>query len=400
MDKYYSQSSALSSNLSVNGLRYTNVADAVAMLKPSRSLYVLEPNVIARSAADFVRVFPGKALYAVKTNPHPKAIKAVLQGGVEQFDVASLAEIKLVKRHAPLAEMHFMHPIKTPEDIHAAYFNYNVRNFVLDHKDELFKIMRETELAQDLNMTVRITLPKNDKAQIDFSSKFGANFEEAVDLLQKCRPVSRSLGISFHVGTQTKDAEAYARAIGHVANVIRAAGVAVDTINVGGGFPVAYDGDNQVCTVADCVYAIEQALEAHDLSHVDLLAEPGRVLVAKGGKLVARVELRKGDTLYINDGVYGGLFDAAKWLQTRFPVSAITCDRPFDGRMQGFRLMGPTCDSIDTLDGAFILPADIGMGDWIVFENCGAYSQAMRSDFNGFGASDTVCIYDRRSAKS
>lgn len=396
MTNHVLQGNALPQSLFENDFRQ----DVVLKHRPARPLYVMYPEAIQANANAFARAFPGKALYAVKTNPHLEAMKAVHRGGIQAFDVASLEEIRLVKGLYPHAEMHFMHPVKMPEDIYAAYFDYGVRHFVLDHEDELFKIMRETELAQDLNLTVRVSLPKNDKALIDFSSKFGASFDEALVLLEKCRPVSRSLGISFHVGTQTTDAKAYARAIAYCADILEASGVEIDTLNVGGGFPVAYEGDGHVFSVADCVSVIETALSEHGLSHLSLLAEPGRVLVANGAQLVTRVELRKGDMLYINDGVYGGLFDAAKWVGTQYPVNAVSCDRAFDGSRQDFRMAGPTCDSLDMMAGPFNLPADIGMGDWVVFDNVGAYSQVLRSDFNGFGAADVICVYDSRDSKS
>lgn len=389
----YQQGKALYSKL----YRYKAFQDLILEMRPSKPLYVVFPERITHAAEMFLGAFPGKALYAVKTNPDPDVLKALVKGGVCAFDVASLAEIQAIRSVSHSAELHFMHPVKMPEDIEAAYFDYGVRHFVLDHEEELFKIMRETELAQDLNLTVRIALPKNDKALIDFSSKFGASFDEAVALLQKCRTISKKLGLSFHVGTQTTDASVYTRATEYAARVMKASGVRVDSLNIGGGFPVAYVGDTEICTVSDCVAAVKEVLGEHGMSHMKLLSEPGRVLVAQGMKLVARVELRKGDMLYINDGVYGGLFDAAKWVGTHYPVSAITCDRAFNGDTQDYRLSGPTCDSLDMMQGPFNLPADIGIGDWIVFENVGAYSQVLRSDFNGFGHADKVCLAVKES---
>lgn len=363
----------------------------VKRFRPAKPLYIVDLAAMTRAAQDFCAAFPGTPLFAVKTNPDPQVLQAIARGGVKAFDVASLEEIKLVARAVPGAEMHFMHPVKAPEDIHAAYHEYGVRHFVLDHEDELFKIMRETDLAQDLNLTVRITLPRNESAAIDLSAKFGASFEEAVALLQKCRPVSRRLSVSFHVGTQNIDPARYGFAIAHVARLVDAAQVPLDVVNVGGGFPVSYVDQPHVPGVQTCVETLTHALDAYGLTGVDLLAEPGRVLVASGAYLVARVELRKGDLLYINDGVYGGLFDAARWVQTQFPVHGVSCDRPFNGQMQAYRLAGPTCDSLDMMQGPFALPADIGMGDWVVFSQVGAYSQCMRSNFNGFG--EAQCVY-------
>lgn len=369
-----------------------NWVSIIQQLKPAKPLYILFPQLITQNARAFAQAFPGKALYAVKTNPDPNAIKAIIAGGIKSFDVASLEEIRLVHSLCPQAEMHFMHPIKTPEDIRSAYFDYGIRHFVLDHEDELYKIMRETDLAQDLHLTVRIACPKNDSALIDFSSKFGANREDAIMLLQHCRSVSKTLGISFHVGTQTTQSARYAMAIHYSAAIIRESGINIDSINIGGGYPVAYQGDKNIPTHKDCIDAALQALKEEQLEDLNLLAEPGRALVANGAKLVTRVELRKDDMLYINDGVYGGLFDAAKWVDTLFPTTAISCDRPFDGDTTPYRLSGPTCDSLDMMNGPFTLPSDIDMGDWIVFDNVGAYSQAIRGNFNGFGHADVICI--------
>ncbi|MDA1089636.1 MAG: type III PLP-dependent enzyme [Proteobacteria bacterium] len=364
----------------------------VLKMRPTKPLYALSPKIIKQAAQEFIAAFPGLPLYAVKTNPDRQVLKALKKGGIQAFDIASLAELKRINSLFPNAQMHFMHTVKTPEDIRVAYFDYGVRHFVLDHEEELFKIMRETKLAQDLNLTVRIALPKNGKALIDFSKKFGACFEEAVDLLKKCRPISKVLGLSFHVGTQTTDPGKYAKAISFCARLIEASKVNLDCLNVGGGFPVAYEGDGDMCGLHDYVTAIQNALDRHALSHLSLMAEPGRILVAGGAKLVTRVELRKGNLLYINDGVYGGLFDAAKWVGTRYAVSAISCDRAFDDNFQEYRLAGPTCDSLDMMEGPFVLPSDIGIGDWIVFENAGAYSQSLRSDFNGFGYAEVVSV--------
>lgn len=371
---------------------YNSLNAAIAALKPARPLYAVYPHVIENAARAFVAAFPGKALYAVKTNPEMQVLEAISRGGVQAYDVASIDEIRQVKSRFPAADVYFMHPIKAPEDIREAYFSHGVRNFVLDCTDELYKILRETDLAQDLNLFVRLALPKNDKAFIDFSSKFGASRLEALELLQQCRPVANALGVSFHVGTQTAEASRYAQAIAYAADLIAESGVKIDTLNVGGGFPVPYADGVAVCGVQDCVDAIKDALELAGLSDIPLMAEPGRVLVAQGVKLVTRVELRKGDMLYINDGIYGGLFDACEWLGLRYPVQAFSCDRPFEAGEIAYRLAGPTCDSLDMMYGPFMLPSDIGMGDWVVFENAGAYSVAMRSNFNGFGHADTVCI--------
>lgn len=359
--------------------------------KPAKPLHVLQPAVIEAAARRFMDAFPGKAMFAVKTNPHESVIAALVKAGVSAFDAASIAEVRLVRAHAPKAEIYFMHPVKTPEAIREAYYRYGVRHFVLDCEDELYKIIRETGLATDLKLHVRLALPKNKGATIDLSSKFGATPMETAELLRKCRTVSEKLGLCFHVGTQISDATVFTQALLLAKSVIADSGVKVDMLDVGGGFPVFYTGEN-VPSIQTCMDVIRKGVRKAGLEHLELLAEPGRCLVAEGGKLVARVELRKGNLLYLNEGTYGGLFDAGPLLGTRFPVHAVRGEGVFEGGTIDFRLAGPTCDSLDMMEGPFTLPADIRMGDWIVFENTGAYSQTMRTDFNGFGKCDTILL--------
>jgi ornithine decarboxylase len=373
-------------------LLYTGTsADVIAKLRPSVPLYIVRPEMIAQATRAFIARFPGEAMFAVKTNPDKAVLQIMAKNGMKSFDAASIDEIRLVKKAVPKATVYFMHPIKAPEAIREAYFEHGVRNFVLDSKDELYKIMRETGLASDLNLFVRLALPKNGKAAIDFSGKFGAAPDLAAELLQLCRPVSVTLGLAFHVGTQSRDPSVYGRAVGKAADVIRAAGVSVDTLDVGGGYPVSYIGE--IAPEAEaCFDSLKKALKREKLSHLPLLAEPGRILVAESGSLVVRVEARKDGVLYINDGTYGGLFDAGPLLNVRYPVRAVSCDRAFEGELAPFSFMGPTCDSLDAMKGPFYLPDDIGAGDWIEVCNTGAYSAALRGNFNGFGKANQVFL--------
>lgn len=361
--------------------------EIVQELKPIMPVYTLDIGQIANTASAFMAAFPGQSLFAVKTNPHPIVIQTLYQAGMRGFDVASLAEIALVRRAAPDAALYYMHTVKPFEHIRCAYFEYGVRHFSLDHPGELEKILRATDYADDLTLFVRIALPHNDQADIDFSDKFGARVDDAPLLLKKARAVARTLGVCFHVGTQTVDAAAYGNAVNIVKSVIRNSGVKVDALDVGGGFPVAYDED--VPSFVNCIDVIRCALMHAGLDHLPLFAEPGRCLVAQGGSLIVRVELRKGNTLYLNDGTYGGLFDAGPSLKTPFPVRRIA-NAPTN--LVPFRFAGPTCDGLDMMEGPFMLPETIQDGDYIEIFNTGAYSQALRSDFNGFGGCDTVLV--------
>ncbi len=370
---------------------YASVEELIAARRPARPLYVLWPEKIAATAKAFVQAFPGETMYAVKTNPDENVLRALYQAGVRSFDAASIEEVRLVRKISKKARIYFMHPVKSPEAIREAYTLFGVRDFVLDTEDELFKIVRETDLASDLNLFVRLALPRNGKASIDFSSKFGANQDDAVKLLKSSRPVAQRLGLCFHVGTQTTDPAAYARGVDRAAAVIKKSGVTVDVLDIGGGFPVRYD--DSVPSVEACVHALKGALAKNRLENMPLLAEPGRVLVAESGSLIVRVELRKDNTLYINDGTYGGMFDAGPLLKTKFPARAYRVDGAFEQPDAPFRFAGPTCDALDVMEGPFILPADIDMGDWIEIGNLGSYSRSLRTNFNGFGGSDTLCLY-------
>ncbi len=370
---------------------FASTEDMVHARRPALPVYTLNPKKIEDTGAEFVNAFPGKTLFAVKTNPHPIAIANLYKGGVHAFDVASAEEMRLVRKVAPKAELYFMHPIKAPEAIREAYYEHGVRNFVLDHADELAKILRETNNANDLNLFVRLGLPKNENASIDLSAKFGALPEMAIELLRACRVFCVKLGVAFHVGTQISNAAAYANAINIVRGVIERSGVRVDAIDIGGGFPVPYE-DEDVPSIHTCIDVVRTALQCARLDHMELLAEPGRAMVAQSGSLVVRVEARRGSRLYINDGTYGGLFDAGKWLNTRFPVQAIRAHGAFNDSLESYSLAGPTCDSLDMMEGPFMLPTDIREGDWIEIKNTGAYSQSIRTNFNGFGACDLALI--------
>lgn len=370
------------------------VADVVRAIAPVNPLYAVWPERMAESARQFLTQFPGETVYATKCNPDKLAIQTLYRAGVKAFDVASIGEVRLVRKLAPKAKLYFMHTVKSPEAIAEAYEVHGVRAFVLDSMDELYKIMRATNLAQDLELFVRMALPKNSKAQIDFSSKFGALPYDAAELLAACRPIATRLGLCLHVGTQCTDPNAYKRAIRVASQVIKASGISIDVLDVGGGFPVEYPGAQPLPPFGDFVDAITGALKTHKLENIPLMCEPGRALVATAASLIVRVEGRKGDLLHINDGTYGGLFDAGAQVRARYATKAISRDGSLRGEhdLAPFRFAGPTCDSIDMMKGPFMLPADIKTGDWIEIQTMGAYSQALRTNFNDFGHADQIVM--------
>ncbi len=368
------------------------VADLVAIERPEEPMHCLRPAVIADAARAFVAGFPGDTLYAVKCNPEPAVLRALWDGGVRHFDCASAGEVALVRTMFPDAHIAFMHPVKARGAIREALVRHGVRDFVFDDASELAKILAETGDAADLGLVVRLALPKG-PAVLDLSGKFGASHDDAVALLRAARPRAARLGLSFHVGSQCLDPLAWRDAIQLAGEVIRAAGVPVDVLDVGGGFPVAYP-DIDPPPLGAFFAEIEAAFEALDLPGTRLWAEPGRALVAAGGSVVVQVQMRRGSTLYVNDGVYGSLSDAGA-LGFRFPARLI---RP-EGRapsevLRPFAFFGPTCDSADAMHGPFLLPEDVAEGDWIELGQLGAYGACLRTGFNGFDRARLVEVRD------
>jgi len=376
-----------------------SVNEIVAKLRPEEPLHCVRPAHIAACASIFVQAFNGDVLYAVKCNPEPAVLRAVWDGGVRHFDCASLAEVTLVRRMFPGAEIHFMHPVKSRSAIREAWVQNGVRDFVFDTARELNKILTEIAgpEAAALNaapgLFVRLALPKSGAA-IDLSTKFGADAETALELLRAARPHTGKLGIAFHVGSQCMDPLAWREALTLTGQVIRAAGIRVDVIDVGGGFPVAYP-DIDPPPLGAFMAEIDAAFDALGLPGTKIWAEPGRALVAGGGSVVVQVQLRKGNMLYVNDGVFGSLADAGA-LGFRFPARLIRASAtPACAPEAAFGLFGPTCDSSDVMRGPFMLPEDVAEGDWIEIGQLGAYGSCLRTSFNGFGGAALVEVRDR-----
>jgi ornithine decarboxylase len=377
------------------------VEEVVAATRPEEPIHCLRPTAIADTAREFVQAFPGDVLYAVKCNPEPAVLRALWEGGVRHFDCASLSEVRLVRTMFGDAGIHFMHPIKARGAIREAWERHGVRNFVLDSAAELAKIQTEiaaTGVAGALGLIVRIALPKG-TAKLDLSGKFGAAFDEAVELLRAARGFSAMLGVSFHVGSQCLDPLAWRDALELTGRVIRSAGVKVDVIDVGGGFPVAYP-DQEPPELGAFFAEIEAAVDRLGVPDARLWAEPGRALVAAGTSVVVQVLHRRsdadGDVLYVNDGVYGSLSDAGA-LGFRYPVRMIRPGRAsaeMFGTEIGFSFYGPTCDSADVMRGPFLLPADVREGDWLEIGQLGAYGGCLRTAFNGFDRARIVEVSD------
>jgi ornithine decarboxylase len=365
----------------------------IAKLRPVQPVTLLRPHAARRAARFFVEKFPGRSLYAVKANPSPDLLKILWDAGITHYDVASIGEVRLIREMLPDAVQCFMHPVKAEEVIAEAYFNHGVKTFALDTLDELDKIVRATNGAPDLNLLVRIRV-SSDHAKLSLAAKFGADPSEVKALLFAARQAADALGICFHVGSQAMSPAAYAEAMARVRDAIVEAAVTVDIVDVGGGFPSVYPG-MEPPPLENYFAVIHAGFEALPISYsAELWCEPGRALCAEYGSLVVRVEKRRGDELYINDGAYGALFDAAH-IGWRYPVRLL---REGTARPMEFSFYGPTCDDLDHMAGPFELPGDVGRGDYIEIGMLGAYGCAMRTGFNGFGIVDAHIVDDEPMA--
>jgi ornithine decarboxylase len=374
-------------------------AAAIAKQRPAEPVTLLRPHAAHRAARFFVEKFPGRSLYAVKANPSPELLRVLWDAGVTHYDVASIGEVRLVQQTLPGATLCFMHPVKAEEAIAEAYFEHGVRTFSLDTVEELDKIVRATSRdgvpASDLNLLVRIRV-SSDHAKLSLASKFGADPRDVSTLLMATRQAADALGICFHVGSQAMTPAAYAEAMGRVRDAIVEAAVTVDIVDVGGGFPSSYPG-MEPPPLETYFAVIHQAFEALPISYsAELWCEPGRALCAEYASVLVRVEKRRGDELYINDGAYGALFDAAH-IGWRYPVRLVR-DEDSHVRPMEFSFYGPTCDDLDHMAGPFELPADVGPGDYIEVGMLGAYGCAMRTQFNGFGVVDSAIVDDEPMA--
>jgi ornithine decarboxylase len=341
----------------------------------------------------------------VKTNPHPEVLKAIVESGIENFDVASIQEIKDIRAINPNAKCFYMHTVKSRENIKEAYFNHNIKAFSLDTKDELMKIIEITNQAKDLELFVRVAV-SNEHAEIDLSKKFGASISEATGLLRLTRQYAKKIGLSFHVGSQCMHPISYTKGIADIGNIIKKTKIIPNYINIGGGFPAIYP-DLVPQSLDNYFEDIKKGLANLDLIKLpEILCEPGRALVAESGSTIVRVNLRKKQKLYINDGTYGTLFDAGTPNMV-YPSRLIKNGKITSKKLTAFDFYGPTCDSMDYMKGPFLLPNNIKENDYIELGQLGAYGLTFRTQFNGFYSNEIyevedepiMSLYDKASNK-
>ena len=374
--------------------KFKSVEELINQLKPEKPVYCIRKKSVLTASNFFQKNFPGEILYAVKTNPHPVIIKTLIESGINQFDVASVEEIKQVRKFSSSAKCSFMHTIKSPESIKRAYFEFGIKTFSLDTKEELIKIINNTDNAKDLELFVRIAV-SNEHAEIDLSKKFGALNSEALGLLRLAKQYAKKVGLSFHVGSQCMHPISYAKGITEIGNIIKKTKIIPDYINVGGGFPSIYPDlvpDNLIAYFNE----IKKSLENLKIENMPkIICEPGRALVAESGSTIVRVNLRKKQKLYINDGTYGTLFDAGT-PNIIYPSKMIkeNSSKIISKKMTAFSFFGPTCDSMDYMKGPFVLPNNIRENDYIELGQLGAYGLTFRTHFNGFYSDEVYEVED------
>ena len=386
--------------------KFKTVDDLVNQLKPEGPVYCIRKKPIQVASKTFQNKFPGKILYAVKTNPHPEVLKTITKSGINNFDVASIKEIENIKEINPKAKCFFMHTVKSRESIKEAYFKYGIKTFSLDTKDELIKIIDTTNQAKDLELFVRVAV-SNEHAEIDLSKKFGALTSEAIGLLRLTKQYAKKIGLSFHVGSQCMHPISYAKGIEEIGNIIKRTKIIPNYINVGGGFPTIYP-DLVPQSLDSYFEEIKIALKNLKLNRLpEIICEPGRALVAESGSTIIRVNLRKKQKLYINDGTYGTLFDAGV-PNIVYPSRLIKIGKMISKKLTAFDFYGPTCDSLDYMKGPFILPNNIKENDYIELGQLGAYGLTFRTEFNGFYSNEIyevddnpiMTMYDKKNKKT
>ena len=385
--------------------KFKSVDKLVNQLKPTEPVYCIRRDSINIASKFFQNKFPGKILYAVKTNPHPLVLKTIVESGINDFDIASIKEVEAIRSVSPDAKCSYMHTVKSKESINEAYFKYNIKTFSIDTKDELIKILNSTNQAKDLELFVRVAV-SNEHAEIDLSKKFGAQTSEAIGLYRLTKQYAKKIGLSFHVGSQCMHPISYSKGINEIKYIIKKTKIVPDVINIGGGFPTIYP-DLVPQSLDSYFEEIKNSLNKLKLEkNPEIICEPGRAIVAESGSTIVRVNLRKKQKLYINDGTYGTLFDAGV-PNIVYPSRIITSGRIISKKLTSFDFYGPTCDSMDYMKGPFILPNNIKEGDYIELGQLGAYGLTFRTQFNGYYSDSIyeVCddpimtMYDKETNK-
>ncbi len=370
--------------------KFTDVRSLLRTEYPKHPVYCIYPHVYRETAEEFLRGFPGRVLYAVKSNADPTVLRLLIDAGVRHFDCASLPEIELVDTIDPDAKKYFMIPTRIREAARTAQEKHGVRHFVVDHLSGLSQLVTEIEASRSV-IFARMAV-HHESAMEDLSVRFGAPPEEIPPLLQAIRDSGAEPALAFNVGSCVTDPEAYRYAMSITKSVLEQLPFRLRLIDVGGGYPKSYPGFI-VPEIEQYFRAVAESVAALPLAdNAEVLGEPGRALSAPGMSAVVEVLLRKDNRLYINDGMYGVFWELRFEGHDGFPVRTYRNAKPLEGKTTEFQIHGPTCDSTDTLPGLVTLPADIRPGDYLEFGDIGAYSISGRTDYNGYYSDRIVTI--------
>jgi ornithine decarboxylase len=366
-------------------LSHDTPQSCIARTAPPRPVHFFAPDVLTARLAAFRAGFPGDVTYAVKANPSDFVLAQLWSEGIDGFDVASPEEIDQIRAISADARLNYHNPIRSKAEI-AAGIAARVASWSVDCEGELDKLIA-ADVPRGAEVAVRFKLPVAG-AHYDFGAKFGAAPEAAAALLRRVAEAGFAPALTFHVGTQCQSPDAWTSYMTEAAAIARAAGVRLARLNVGGGFPSARLADAvDLTAIFD---AIRAALSAFDTAP-RLTCEPGRGLVADAFAYGVEVKARRGDDIFLTDGIYGGLSEFVSMSLPRCRVVApngalkSTADRLFT-------LWGPTCDSLDKVPGPVLLPSDLAEGDWLVFASMGAYLTGVTTRFNGYGGYDTQAV--------
>lgn len=328
--------------------------------------------------------------YALKSNSAEGIVKRLFSLG-SKFEIASLGELNhLLSLGVDSEDIIFSNPVKIPEHIKKTY-EKGVTHFSYDSEHELVKISR---YASNASVYLRIIVG-DQGSSFPLSRKFGAEIYDAVELLSIAKKIGlKPEGVTFHVGSQAESLNSWKNALDTVEKILINAeeeGIRLETVNLGGGFPVRYD--HNVPTLKEIAKEVNKAVKKFPYE-VKLLAEPGRFISAEAGTMVASVigkEVRAGENwLFLDVGVFQGLMESLELSNWHYPVS--TSKDNDSVRTVPYILTGPTCDAHDTIQRGTRLPDTLYTGDKVFIHNSGAYSLSYGSTFNGFEIPEVIYV--------
>ncbi len=375
---------------------FEDACEVASTLGPQGPLFLFSAERLTASAEQFLRGFPGDVSYAVKANSTHEVLAVLSRSGIGRWDVASIEEMALVAATCPGAVFNYHNPVKSRHEMELAYGKFGCRRFAVDCGEELRKLSQIVSSPGEVEIAVRFVLPRERSSSAhDFSTKFGAPEHIGAALLREAETLGFKTLLTFHPGSQAREPQTYARHIEAAARIAASAGIALQKLNVGGGFPAHYRLSDAP-PLQTYFSAISQATrKAFGAGREPLLeCEPGRGIVATSMSLLTRVKLvcTDGDDIFINDGVYGGLMEYMQVPELAPPFRVIRDGKILAGETKAWKVFGPTCDPFDVLPHRLDLPANLRDEDFIEFGTLGAYGLATSTRFNGYGAHEIVPV--------